>query len=79
VAQKVVRGVSQPGCPWTRSMSVKLTPGAEYPPSMLDGQLGPQRNVGVPTVTLALERSAGRSPYHQRGNPCSPERVAQLY
>ena len=46
---------------------------------MQDGQLGPQRNVGVPTVTLAVERSAGRSPYHQRGNPCSPERVAQLY
>ena len=45
---------------------------------MQDGQLGPQRNVGVPTVTLAVERSAGRSPYHQRGNPCSPVRVAQL-
>ena len=60
-------------------MGVKLMPVAEKPPSMQDGQLGLQRNVGVPTVTLALERSAGRSPYHQRGNPCSPERVAQLY
>ena len=79
MAQKVERGASQLGCPWTRSMSVKLTPEAEYPPSMLNGQLGPQRNVGEPTVTLALERSAGRSSYHQRGNPCSPERVAQLY
>ena len=29
VAQKVERGASQPGCPWTRSMSVKLTPVAE--------------------------------------------------
>ena len=59
-------------------MSVKLTPVAEYPPSMQDGQLGPQRNVGVPTMTLAVECSAGRSPYHQRGNPCSPVQMAQL-
>ena len=59
-------------------MGVKLMPVAEKPPSMQDGQLGLQRNVGVPTVTLALERSAGRSPYHQRGNPCSLVRMAQL-
>ena len=60
MAQKVKRGASQPERPWTRSMSVKLTPVAEYPPSMQDGQLGPQRNVGVPTVTLAVERSEER-------------------
>ena len=72
-------GALQPSCPWTRSMGIKLMHVAEKPPSMQDGQLGPQRNVGVPTVTLAVECCAGRSPYHQRGNPCSPERVTQLY
>ena len=54
-------------------MGVKLMPVAEKTPSMQDGQLGLQRNVGVPTVTSAVERSAGRSPYHQRGL-----RMAQL-
>ena len=41
---------------------VKLMLVAEKPPSIQDGQLGLQRNVGVPTVTSAVERSAGRSP-----------------
>ena len=48
-------------------MGAKLTPVAETPPSKQDGQLGLQRNVGVPTVTSRLERSAGLLPYHQRG------------
>ena len=48
----------QLGCPWTRSMIVETTVGAEKPPPKRAASLLLQELVGGPTVDVSLARSA---------------------
>ena len=45
-------------CPWTRSMIVETTVGAEKPPSARTDSLPAQELMGGPTVDVSLARSA---------------------